>query len=172
MDQVLQQPGINHIFSALYHPQCNGKIEVFHKYQTLTLKKLFEKDLANLEKYINQVLASYRVTPNLATVETPFFHIYGRYPKLPLHKLLELMQCFLGNPESGQLNLEAHRLALSIAKKTLDENHFRTAQKTMDRELPFFKLGNRFYFKNKQPGKWDLKWRPRYRIVHIEHDRH
>ena len=26
--------------------------------------------------------------------------------------------------------------------------------------------------KNKQPGKWDLKWRPRYRIVHIGHDRH
>ena len=28
------------------------------------------------------------------------------------------------------------------------------------------------YFKNKQPGKWDLKWRPGYRIVHIEHDGH
>ena len=26
--------------------------------------------------------------------------------------------------------------------------------------------------KNKQPGKWDLKWRPGYRIVHIEHDEH
>ena len=24
------------------------------------------------------------------------------------------------------------------------------------------------YFKNKQPCKWDLKWRPGYRIVHIE----
>ena len=32
------------------------------------------------------------------------------------------------------LNLEAHHLALAIAKKTLDENHSRTAQKSMDRE--------------------------------------
>ena len=24
----------------------------------------------------------------------------------------------------------------------------------------------------KQPGKWDLKWRPGYRIVCIEHDGH
>ena len=31
MDQVLQQLGINHIFSAPYHPQSNGKLEVFHK---------------------------------------------------------------------------------------------------------------------------------------------
>ena len=40
----------------------------------------------------------------------------------------------------------------------------------MEKEPPSFKLGDRVYFKNKQPGKWDLKWRPRYRIVHIEHD--
>ena len=42
----------------------------------------------------------------------------------------------------------------------------------MDREPPSFKTDNRVYFKNKQPEKWDLKWRPGYRIVHIEHDRH
>ena len=82
------------------------------------------------------------------------------------------MQWFLGDPESGLLNLEAHHLALAIAKKTLDENCFRTSQKTMDREPPSFKIGYRVYFKNKQPGKWDLKWRPGYRIVCIEHDRH
>ena len=40
------------------------------------------------------------------------------------------MQQFLGDPDSGMLILEAHRLALAIAKKTLDENCFRTAQKT------------------------------------------
>ena len=42
----------------------------------------------------------------------------------------------------------------------------------MDREPPSFKIGSRVYFKNKQPGKWDLKWRPIYRIVCIEHGGH
>ena len=32
MDQVLKQLGIERIFSATYHPQSNGKLEVFHKY--------------------------------------------------------------------------------------------------------------------------------------------
>ena len=72
------------------------------------------------------------------------------------------MQQVLGDLESGLLNLEAHHIALTITKKTLDENHFRTAQKTTDREPPSFKIGNRVYFKNKQPGKWDLKWRHGY----------
>ena len=72
MDQVLQQLSISHIFCALYHPQSNGKLEVFYKYLKPTLRKLCKKDPANWDKYLNQVLASYWVTSNLATAETPF----------------------------------------------------------------------------------------------------
>ena len=32
MDQVLQQLGIDRIFSAPYHPQSNSKLKVVHKY--------------------------------------------------------------------------------------------------------------------------------------------
>ena len=81
------------------------------------------------------------------------------------------MQCFLGDLDSGKLNLETHRLALAIAKKTLNENRFTATQKTLARDKPAFQTGD-VYFKNKQPGKWNLKWRPGYRIVCIEHDRH
>ena len=108
MDQVLQQLGIDHIFSVPYHPQSNGKLEVFHKYLKPILKKLCENNLTNWDKYINQVLTSYIVTSNLAMAETPFFLVYGRDPNLPLCEFLEPMQCFLGNPESGRLNLETH----------------------------------------------------------------
>ena len=120
MDQILQQLGIDCIFSAPYHPQSNRKLEIFHKYLKPTLKKLCEKDPLNWDKYINQVLTSYRLTPNLATAETLFCLVYRRDPNLPLHQLLELMQQFLGDLESGLLNLEVHCLALAITKKTID----------------------------------------------------
>ena len=47
MDKILQQLVIDCIFSAPYHPQSNGKLEVFHKYLKPTLKKLCEKDPTN-----------------------------------------------------------------------------------------------------------------------------
>ena len=147
INQVLKQLGIDRIFPAPYHPQNNGKLAVFHKYLKPALKKLYEKDLSHWDKYINQVLASYRVTPNLATAETPFFLVYRRDPNLPLHQLLEPMQQFLGDPDVGILNLEAHRLALAIAKKTLDKNCLRTTQKSIDRQPPSFQIGDRVYFK-------------------------
>ena len=160
MDQVLKQLGIERIFSAPYHPQSNSKLEVSHKHLKPTLKKPCIKDLSNWDKYINQVLASYRVTPNLATAKNPFFLVYGRNPNLPLHQLPEPIQQFLGGSDSVMLNLEAHRLALAITKKTLDENHFKTTQKTMERTPPSLKIGDRVYFKNK-PSKVDLNWRTR-----------
>ena len=67
------------------------------------------------------------------------------------------MQCFLGDPDLVKLHLETHRLALAIAKKTLDENRFTATQKTLVRDNPAFQVGDHVYFKNKQPGKWYLK---------------
>ena len=57
-------------------------------------------------------------------------------PQLTLHQLLEPMQRFLDDPDSGLLHLEAHHLALAITKKTLDEHHFWTAQKTTTEKHP------------------------------------
>ena len=82
------------------------------------------------------------------------------------------MQCFLGDPDTGKLHLETHRLALAVAQKTLDENRFTATQKTLARYNPAFQAGDCAYFKNKQPEKWDLKWRPGYWIVIIEHSGH
>ena len=76
------------------------------------------------------------------------------------------------NPYSDSLGIliltprsKSHCLALAIANKTLDENRLKHAQMTTNCSPPNFKVGDRVYFKNKQPGKWDLKWRTGYRIV-------
>ena len=70
--QVLQQLGIDRIFSVPYHPQSNRKLEIFKKYLNPTLKKLCEKDPANWDKYLNKGVMSYKIIPNLAITETPF----------------------------------------------------------------------------------------------------
>ena len=106
MDNVLHKLGIDCIFTVLYHLHSNRKLEVFQKHLKSTLKKVHKNNPDNWDKYINQVLASYCVTPHLATAETSFFPVYGRYPNLIFHQLLEPIHQFLGDPESGHLDLE------------------------------------------------------------------
>ena len=162
-DKVTRDLGIERIFSAPYHPQSNGKLETFHKFLKPTLKKTCAEDQDNWGDYVEQVLGTYRGVLNLMTVESPFFLVYGRDGNQPLHQLL------LGDPDSGLLCLDQHQPSLSIAKKYLDDHRFLTAEKMTDRAEPGFKVGDRVYFKNKTPGKWDLKWRAGYRIIQIEH---
>ena len=164
---VTKDLGIKRIFSAPYHPQSNGKLETFHKFLKLTLKKMCAEDQDNWDDYIKQVLGTYRGVPNLTTGESPFFLVYGRDGNQPLHQLFQPLTRFLGNPDSELLCLDQHRLSLSIAKKYLDDHRFLTAEKMTDRAEPGFKVGDRVYFKNKTPGKWDLKWRAGYRIIWI-----
>ena len=72
MYDILQHLGIDDILSAPYHPQSNGKLDVFPKYLKLTLKKLYENDPDNWDQYLNQVLVSYHITPHLATGQPMF----------------------------------------------------------------------------------------------------
>ena len=130
------------------------------------------EDQDNWDDYVKQVLGTYRGVPNLTTGESPFFLVYGRDGNQPLYQLLQPLTRFLGDPDSGLLYLDQHRLSLSIAKKYLDNHRFLTAEKTTDRAEPGFKVGDRVYFKNKTPGKWDLKWRAGHRIVWIECEGH
>ena len=160
--------GIKRISSTPYHPQSNGKLGTLHKFLKPTLKKMCAEDQDNWDDYIKQVLGTYRGVPNLTT-ESPFFLVYGRDGNQPLHQLLQPLTRFLGDPESALLCLNQHRLSLSIAKKYLDDHRFLTAEKMTERAEPGFKVGDRVYFKNKTPGKWDLKWRAGYRIIWIEH---
>ena len=130
------------------------------KFSTNTLNQLLRNcgnDPDNWDEYINKELASYCVTAHLATTEKHFFLVYGRDPNLSLHQLLEPVQQFLSDPDSEHLDLESHCLALAITKKTLYENRFKHAQKTTIPTPPIYKVGDRIFFKNKQPGNWDLK---------------
>ena len=170
--KVTKDLGIERIFSAPYHPQSNEKLETFHKFLKPTLKKMCAEDQDNWDDYVEQVLGTYRGVPNLTTGESPFLLVYGRDGNQPLHQQLQPLTRFLGDPDSGLLCLDQHRLSLSIAKKYLDDHRFLTAEKTTDRAEPGFKIGDRVYFKNKTPGKWDLKWRAGYRIIQIECEGH
>ena len=143
-DKVKKDLGIERIFSAPYHPQSNRKLETFHKFLKPTLKKMCAEDQDNWDDYVEQVLGTYRGVPNFTTGESPFFLVYGRDGNQPLHQILQPLTRFLGDPDSGLLCLDQHRLSLSIAKKYLDD-HSSSLQKRQQTE-------------QNQDSKWEIEY--------------
>ena len=73
------------------------------------------------------------------------------------------MQHFLGDPDLGRLHLETHRLALAIAKKTLDENRLTATQKTLSRDNPAFQVGDHV---SQEQTTWKMGFKVETWILH------
>ena len=138
MDQVLQQLGINCIFSAPYHPQSNGKLEVFHKYLKPILKNLSEKDPTNWDKYLNQVLTSYFVTLNLTTAETPFLSNLWKRPKPTLTPPSGTNAVFHGGPGIWKIQLRNSSTHTGHCKEDMSWKSFQEHTKNHGQKTTFF----------------------------------
>ena len=75
---VAEQLGVERkIYSPLYRPQSNGRIEGFHK----LLKNYLAKHISRHREWDNVVplaTASYNWLPNQHSKESPFFVMFGR----------------------------------------------------------------------------------------------
>ena len=123
-------------------PHITHKIMENWRFSTNTLSLLLrncvKRILTTRAKNIHQVLASYHETLHFATAETPFFLVYVEILISPVTYCLN--QCSNSSVIliPGHLDLKVHCLTLGHAKKTLDENRFKHAQKRTDCTQPNF----------------------------------
>lgn len=87
--------GVKQRFATIYHPECNGQIERWHRFlkQRLAIRQK-EHSLNFLAEddwdiYVPSVVYSYNASVHSITNHSPFELLYGRLPNLPL-KLAEL----------------------------------------------------------------------------------
>jgi transposase InsO family protein len=75
--------GITKLQTTPYHPQGNGKAEVFMKFLVSNLATLGEKDQSNWDLLLPTVAFIHNTTINDTLQETPFYLVHGRDPLLP-----------------------------------------------------------------------------------------
>jgi transposase InsO family protein len=75
--------GITKLQTTPYHPQGNGKAEVFMKFLVSNLATLGSKDQSNWDLLLPTVSFIHNTTMNDTIQETPFYLLFGRDPILP-----------------------------------------------------------------------------------------
>ena len=126
---VFKRIRTEHRTSPIYSPQCNGRIEGFHKFLKAAIGKQLQKGL-EWDDVIPKATSAYNFFPTQSSKEAPFFLMFGRQAAVK-HMLLDSESPkYLGNKE-GLLNVELmrklyHVIAFNLAKSraTQDGNKY------------------------------------------------
>ena len=105
-EEVSKQLGLEYkVYTPPYRPECNSKIESFHKYLKCCIAKRIMNTM-ELDELTDLATVAYNLLPNITSKETPFFLMFGRDPYMPLNQLISEARRFLGTDE-GIPDLEA-----------------------------------------------------------------
>ena len=73
---VFKRMRTEHRTSPIYSPQCNGRIEGFHKFLKATIGKQLQKGL-EWDDVIPKATSAYNFFPTQSSKEAPFFLMFG-----------------------------------------------------------------------------------------------
>jgi hypothetical protein len=164
---------VHRLKTSAYHPQTDGLTERFNS----TLQNMLSMYVADHQRdwdiYIPYVLAAYRCSVNEATLETPFYLMYGRDHYMPIDVSLGLPRARADDGGEDYRSGLVERLM--IAFKTARENQVLAQEKNCrsynrTRTDRPFELGEKVWLhvphvRPQRSKKFTRPWRGPYRIV-------
>ena len=151
LKEVQQLLGYKKVNTSAYHPQTDGLVERFNRTLTAMLAKTVERGGKDWDQRLPFVLFAYRASQQQSTLESPFFLLYGRDPRLPTDSVVY--------PEKARRPVDLKEYGTELASRMteaweLARQCIRKAQKKQkdhyDKKVkpPNFQVGDRvFLFK-------------------------
>ena len=81
--------GLKHIFSPVYTPQSNGRLEGWHRFFKACIAKHIRGGGVEWDELVPLAVSAYNFFPCQSSKESPFVLMFGRDPITPVAKLLE-----------------------------------------------------------------------------------
>ena len=89
MKQICDELEIKQVFSPVYTPQANGRLEGWHRFLKSCIAKHIRGADIEWDDLIPLAVSAYNLIPCQSSKESPFLLMFGRDPITPIAKLLE-----------------------------------------------------------------------------------
>ena len=89
MDRICTKLGIRRVFTPVYTPECNGKLEGWHKFFKACVAKHIRGNSIEWDELVPLAVVAYNFFPCQASKESPFVLMFGCDPVTPFCQLLE-----------------------------------------------------------------------------------
>ena len=106
-------------FTPTYSPQCNGRIEGFHKFLKVTIAKQLETQV-EWDDLVRKATAAYNLFPAESSGMAPFFSMFGREAAVK-HTLLQSKSPKYLGTDNGMINIELMNKLYMVVAHNLNQ---------------------------------------------------
>ena len=118
MKQICDDLEIKQVFSPVYTPQANGRLEGWHRFLKACIAKHIRGADVEWDDLVPLAVSAYNFFPCQSSKESPFVLMFGRDPITPIAKLLELKLKFYGEKGIG-VNMNTLRKLYTVVAENI-----------------------------------------------------
>ena len=108
MDELCRQLNVKRVYSPVYTPEANGRLEAWHRFFKACVAKHIRGNAAKWDEVVPLAGAAYNFFPCQAAGESPFMLMFRRDQITPFAKLLEPAPRYWGD-RGGHLKMDLLR---------------------------------------------------------------
>ena len=118
MKEICDTLGIKQIFSPVYTPQSNGRLEGWHRFFKACIAKHVRGQEVEWDELVPLAVSAYNFFPCQSSKESPFLLMFGRDPITPVAQLLEPKPRYYGEKGNFLQMDSLQRLYAVVALRT------------------------------------------------------
>ena len=164
MKQICQELDIKQVFSPVYTPQANGRLEGWHRFLKSCIAKHILGAEVEWDDLIPLAVSAYNFFPCQSSKESPFVLMFGRDPITLIAKLLEPKLKFYG--EKGvSLRMDTLRKLYTVVAENI-----RKAMEKQPRQgttPPKMQVNDLVLVKDSESAVFEPRYMPNYRVTAI-----
>ena len=164
MKQICEELDVKQVFSPVYTPQANGRLEGWHRFLKSCIAKHIRGTDVEWDELIPLAVSAYNFFPCQSSKESPFVLMFGRDPITPVAKLLEPKLKFYGEKGTG-VNMDTLRKLYTVVAENI--RRAREKQPPQETPPPKLKVNDLVLVKDPESAAFDPKYMPNYRITAV-----
>ena len=164
MQDVCATLGLKHIFSPVYTPQSNRRLEGWHRFFKACIAKHIHGGGVEWDELLPLAVSTYNFFPYQSSKELPFILMFGRDPITPVAKLLEPRPRYYGEQGSA-LKMDTLRRLYTVVVQNIHKAREKLPKK--EDEPHSFKVNDMVLVKDPDAAVFEPRYQPNFRVMAI-----
>ena len=164
MKEICDTLGIKQIFSPVYMPQSNGRLEGWHRFFKACIAKHVRGQEVEWDELVPLAVSAYNFFPCQSSKESLFLLMFGRDPITPVAQLLEPKLRYYG--EKGNfLQMDSLRRLYAVVAENLKKAR-KKGNEQQNKQLGV-KINDLVLVKDPDSAVFELRFQPNFRVTAI-----